>query len=214
LIAAAFFIIGLLISWFTYKNKRFSLAKIVVCIIVLCLVDQGIKLYIVNNLDISMVIIKDWLAIKVTQNTYGSFIFSLFDKKMPDIFVLIGLLAIYVLYRCMFFYQRNSNLSFLFLSLIIMCAAFICVCLDKVIYGGTYDYIFLYQKLYFDLKDCYATSSIFTILLSCIYDKSWSEIKKDIRFDPLGIKYFKYEIKSWRDLIAKLKHKRVGGSGI
>lgn len=208
LVAAAFFIIGLLISCLSCKNIHFSLVKIVACIAILCLVDQGIKLCIVNNLDISIVIIKDLLAIKVVQNTYGSFITALFDKKMPDLFALAAILALYIVYRALYFYQRNGDLSLYLLSLILMCAAFICVSLDKAVYGGTYDYIFLYQKVYFDLKDCYMASSIFTILLSCIYDKSWSKIKEEIRFDPWSLKYYKYEVDTWRSIIAKFTKRK------
>jgi lipoprotein signal peptidase len=204
LIAVAFFIIGVVVSYFYYKNIHFSLVKIVVYIAVLCLVDQGIKLYIVNNLDISIVIIEDWLAIKVAKNTYGSFIMSLFDKKLPDLFFLAALLAIYILYRCLYFDQRNGNLFLYSVSLILMCASFISVFLDKAIYGGTYDYIFLYQIAYFDLKDCYLAVALFIVLLSQLYNKSWSEIKEMIRSDPWGIKYFRYEVATWRSLIGKL----------
>jgi hypothetical protein len=204
LIAVAFFIIGVVISSFYYKNIHFSLVKIVVSIAILCLVDQGIKLYIVNNLDIFMVIIKDWLAIKVVQNAYGSFITSLFDKKLPDLFVLAGVPALCILYRILYFHQRNGNLFLYSVSLILMCAAYISVSLDKAVYGGTYDYIFLYEMAYFNLTDCYLAVSLFTALLSWLYNKSWSEIKEEILDDPCDIKYFRYEADTWRALIAKL----------
>jgi lipoprotein signal peptidase len=203
LVAATFFIIGVLISYLSYKNKHFSLVKIVVCIAVFCFIDQGIKLCIVNNLDISIVIIKDLLAIKVAQNTHGSFITSLFDKKLPDLFTLTAILALYIVYRALYFYQKNGDISLYLLSFILMCAGFICVFFDKAIYGGTYDYIFLYQRIYFDLKDCYMASSIFTMLLSCIYDKNWSKIKEEIRFDPWSLMYYRYEVDTWRSIIAK-----------
>jgi lipoprotein signal peptidase len=214
LLAVAFFIIGVVISSFYYKHIHFSLVKIVVCIALLCLVDQGIKLYIANNLDISIVIIKDWLAIKVVQNTYGSFITSLFDKKLPDLFVLVGIAALYMLYRILYFYQRNGDLSLYSVSLILMCASFISVCLDKAVYGGTYDYIFIYQMAYFDLKDCYLAIALFTALLSSLYNKSWSEIKKEFLDDPWGIKYYKYEADTWRSLIGKLTGKRKAGNAL
>lgn len=212
LIAAAFFIIGMAISSFYYKNIHFSLVKIVVCIAILSLADQVIKLYIVNNLDISIVIIKDWLAIKVVQNTYGSFIASLFDKKLSGLFVLPAILALYTLYRMLYFYQRNGNLFLYSVSLILMCASFISVFLDKTVYGGTYDYIFLYEMAYFDLKDCYLTVALLTALLSSLYNKSWSdlwsEIKGELREDPWGKKYYKYEADTWRSLIGKMTGRR------
>jgi lipoprotein signal peptidase len=155
------------------------------------------------------VIIRDWLAIEVLQNTYGSFIWSLFDKKLPGLFVLFALFSLYFLYRMLYFYQKDGNLFLCLLSFILMCSAFICVCIDKAFYGGTYDYIYLYQRVYFDIKDVYLASSIFTTLLSCIYDKSWSELKQSLRYDPWGKKYYKYEFDTWHSLMTKFtKRKR------
>jgi hypothetical protein len=203
LAAAAFFVFGILISCFSFKKIHFSLVRIFLGIIVLCCVDQGIKIYIANNLDISVTLIKEWISIKVVQNTYGSFIWSLFGKKMSGLFFLPAVFALYVLYRILYFYQKSGSLFLFFVSFILLCAAFICVSIDKVVYGGTYDYICLYQMIYFDIKDMYLVSGIFTIFLSCIYDKSWPQIKQDIRRDPWGIAYYRYEFETWRAIIAK-----------
>jgi lipoprotein signal peptidase len=153
------------------------------------------------------VLIKDWFAIKAVQNIYGSFIWSLFDKKLPGIFILPALLALYALFRSLYFYQKSGNLYLYSLSFILMLASFICVFIDKAVYGGSYDYIYLYQKIYFDIKDVYLTTSIFTMLLSCIYNRNWTEIKQYLRRDPWGKEYLKYEFETWHSLIIKfIKH--------
>lgn len=204
LVGVVFFFFGLLIAAFSHKDIHFSLPKILVFIVVLCVVDLGIKTYFVNNPDVSIVFVKDWLAIKVVQNTYGSFVFSLFDKKIPDLFVLPALLALYVIFRELYFYQKKGKLFLFWIGFILLCTSFICRFFDDIIHGGSYDYIYLYQMVYTNITDIYLMSGISTIFLSCIYDKNWQEIKQYLRRDPWGKEYYKYELDTWRSIITKI----------
>jgi hypothetical protein len=61
----------------------------------------------------------------------------------------------------------------------------------------------LYPLFIFDLKDCFLTTGLSTMFMTYIHNKSWSEIKEEIRLDPWGLKYYKYEVATWRSLIAR-----------
>jgi hypothetical protein len=83
-------------------------------------------------------------------------------------------------------------------------AAAICAFIDTIAYGGSYDYVLLEPLFFFDLKDCFAVTGLSMMFMTLIRNKSWSEIGKEIRSDPCGIKYFRYEVDTWRFIIAKL----------
>jgi signal peptidase II len=201
------FIIGVLINYFTYKDTKPSFAKIAIGIIGLCFVDQAIKLYIVNNQEISIAIVSDWLGIKVVHNTYRNTVFMLFEKVMPVQLYLLLIPICYLLVRFVFFHQKN-NRSLSSLGIILICAASICVVIDVIAYNGSYDYVLLEPLFIFDLKDCFAETGLSTLFLSFIRNRSWSEIKKEFMDDPWDIKYFKYEVSTWRSLIGRLTGRR------
>jgi lipoprotein signal peptidase len=203
------FIIGVLINYFTYKDVKPSFAKIAIGIIGLCLVDQAIKLYIVNNQEISIAIVSDWFGIKVVHNHYRSAVFALFDAVMPVHVYLLLIPIWYILFRYCYFHQKKCR-SLVSLTVILIYAASICSFIDTIAYGGSYDYIVLYPLFVFDLKDCFVVTGLSTMLMTVIRNKSWSQIKEEIRFDPWGIKYFRYEIKSWHTLIAKYIKRKQG----
>ncbi|MDR1325522.1 MAG: signal peptidase II [Treponema sp.] len=204
------FTIGVIISYFAYNDTKPSFAKIVIGIIGLCLIDQTIKLYIVNNQDISIAIVSDWLGIKVAHNTYQSAVFALFEKVMPARLHLLLIPVCYMVFRFCYFYQKDSR-SLLSLTVILIYAASICAFIDTIVYGGSYDYILLYPLFIFDLKDCFVLTGLSTMFLTLIRNKSWPEIKKEFLGDLWGIKYYKYEADTWRSLIGKLTSGRKAG---
>ena len=201
---------GVVINYCTYNDRKFSFAKIAIGIIGLCLVDQAIKLYIVNNQEIYIAIISDWLAIKIMHNTYRSGVFACRGVVMPIqfyLFYLVVIVAFYILFRLSSFHQKN-NRSLLSLAAILTCAGGICAFIDTIVYGGSYDYVLLSPLFIFDLKDCFIEIGLFTMFMALMRNKSWSEIWKDIRDDPWDTKYFRYEIDTWRSLIGKLSGRR------
>jgi lipoprotein signal peptidase len=201
------FIIGALINYFTYKDVKPSFAKIAIGVTGLCLIDQAIKLYIVNNQEISIAIVSDWLGIKVVHNDYRSAVFALFDTVMPVQLYLLLIPTCYLLFRCGYFYQKN-NRSLLSLTVILIYAASICAFIDTIAYDGSYDYVLLEPLFIFDLKDCFVATGLSTMFLTFIRNRSWSEIKKEFMDDPWSIKYFKYEVTTWRSLIGRLTGRR------
>lgn len=205
--ATVFFIIGVLITCFAHNKPKPSIARVVIAIAGLCLADQAIKFYIAHNQGISITIISDWLAIEMAHNTYGSFATSLVGVSLPlPIFLLVIIPVCYILFRGCYLY-KNDNPALSSLTVILLYAGIICVFIDRIVYGGTYDYILVYSLLHFDLKDCFVIIGVFMLLLADIYNKSWDEIKKKPRIDP-DIKYFNYEINAFRSIISQYKNKR------
>lgn len=208
--ATVCFIIGVLITYFTYNKPKPSIVKVIIAIVGLCLADQAIKFYMANNKGISVALVRDLLAIEVAQNTYGSFVASLFGATLPiPIFLLVIIPICSILFRNAYLYPDN-NPSFSSLIVILLYAAIICVFIDRIVYGGTYDYVLLYSLVHFDLKDWFAVIGVCMLLLVDIYDKSWDEIKKKSHKPP-KLKYFGYETNAFRSilcLMSKYKNKR------
>jgi signal peptidase II len=205
-----FFIVGVIINYFTYNDRKPSFANIAIGTIGLCLVDQAIKVYIVNNQDISIAIISDWLAIKVVHNTYRSGVFAQFGVVMPVQVYLLLIPVFYIVFHLCYFYQKDSR-SLLSLMVILIYAGGICSFIDAIAYDGSYDYVLLHPLFIFDLKDCFLITGLSTMFLTLIRNKSWPEIKKEFLGDLWGIKYHKYEADTWRSLTAKLTGKRKAG---
>jgi hypothetical protein len=65
---------------------------------------------------------------------------------------------------------------------ILITAMAICYWVDRLIYGGSIDYIRLAQFSVFDLKDMYGVLAAATAVQSGIHNRSWQAIKKSMGF--------------------------------
>jgi signal peptidase II len=122
----------------------------------------------------------------------------------PSVYILMIPILCFV-YRYSYFTQKNKY--FLSISIIFVCSGTVCSFFDKIVHGGTYDYIYLKQFGVFDLKDVYLTIGLFVLFQSTIYKKSWCELKNELINDPFCLKYFRYEYNNLKKLLSKVTHR-------
>jgi signal peptidase II len=197
--ACVAFIIGIVISFFTNIEKKFSITKTLFLITILIAIDQVIKIYVSNNQNISITFIEDWISLQVVHNDYGGLVWSFSKSQMP-----IMLYALLVPVGCFMvrfsgFYQKECP-AFVSLGAILLSSGSLCSFMDRILYNGSYDYLLLYSIIYIDLKDCYVFISFGFIFLSNLYNKTWEESKKET-----FILYLKYETENIRGILKRLK---------
>jgi signal peptidase II len=130
----------------------------------LCILDQAIKLIIVRNLDVSLPLIGNWLRIEVQfnpghiLNDRGIF----FDKWIA---IIIFPLSIYI-YRYAVF--AKQDMRFVAVTILLFVAGAICNLTDKIIYNGTYDYIWVPNFVVLDLKDLFVEIGASILLQAAI----------------------------------------------
>lgn len=142
----------------TLKEKfKFPLS-----VLLLVVMDQGIKIYINNNMfDKTIYIFKDLVAFKPIMNTayswinsLGKFGIGLWPHLIFNFTVLVLTISIFAFYKEKYKPNKAINLFFL-----VWFAGLICSTIDKMFWGGTLDYIYLKNLFTFDLKDAYITLS-------------------------------------------------------
>jgi signal peptidase II len=200
------FAIGVCINYFATDKESISFKKVVLAIIALSVINEAIEIIIVNNQELNIPIIKDWLEIYPYYNRHGSFLGAFYGINIPlPVLVLLVAILVYILYSALLFW--NSNRYFLFISLVLLASGTICSFMDKIIYGSSYDYIFIDRLLVFDLKDFYMELAICVALQASIYNKTWAWIKNEMKTDPFSLKYFRYEHNKWRGFASKIRNR-------
>jgi lipoprotein signal peptidase len=191
-----FFFVGIIINYNAQKATIISFRHILIAIIVLFILDQSIKVVVVRHQETVISIIDNWLLFKVYLHT-GHFVNSIGIYIPIWFYIFIPVLPI-LLFRSSVFYKRNRYL--LAISTILIYAGMLCFYTDKIVYGGSYDYLYLKQFSILDLKDIYLTIALFVYFQSFIYNQRLSALKKELCTDPLGLQYAQYEyhnIKRW-----------------
>lgn len=144
--------------------------KITVSTIILVLLDQ-ISKFIVTKFYInsSFNIIPGILGFLVEQNTNGSYLFSLMDFTAPlilQIFILIlAFGTIYFLYKYLF---SIMNTKIIRISLIFILAGSLSSAIDTIFWGGSWDFMYLYNWFIFDIKDLYLSLGVAIFLFKYI----------------------------------------------
>lgn len=190
-----FFVIGTIINYYAQEVPTVLFRHAVITIIILFILDQGIKLIVVRHQDIIIPLIDNWLSIRVYHNighilnTKGIF----FPSWLYILFIPIP----FLIFRAGIFYQLNRY--FVSISVLLFSAGMLCSYTDKILYGGSYDYIYLQQFAIVDLKDIYILMSILVLCQATIYNQNLKQLKKNFT-DLFGLQYFRYEyhnIKRW-----------------
>ena len=184
--------------------------RFIILFFALVLIDQAIKVIVVKfffDPHIHINIIDGVLTFCPMQNTHRGWIPSMFDYTMPpymavliSIIVALIMVAIYRLTTFLAFgWNKYKNLPVIILT--ISLAAVFCKLIDDIFWGGSIDYIRLFNWFTFDLKDTYSKFVIGFIWFYLIiffmryyklskeerkeYDKkvlSW--LKSDLPFKP------------------------------
>ena len=144
---------------------------------VICLValDQAVKLIIANFfIDTEFTIVQNFLYFYVTQNIYLGWIPSMLGVAMPlyvaVFLVIISWLFIVIAHRYLIFitydFTKYKTIPHLFLALLL--SASICKLIDDIFWGGSLDFILLFDWFIFDLKDVYITIGASLIMFYAI----------------------------------------------
>lgn len=124
-------------------------------VILLLLIDQISKIIITKfYLNISFDLIPGILGFLPKQNIHGSYLFSLLNYKSPLLLQIILLFfsfyIIIFLSKYLIYFMNSKFLSF---SLIFVFAGSIASAFDTIFWGGSWDFIYLYNLFIFDFKD-------------------------------------------------------------
>jgi len=178
-------------------------SKIIISILILILVDQAIKIIISNFFfepHTHVIIIDGVLNFCPMQNIYLGWIPSILDYMMPVYMAvlldIIAMLILFAAYRylkfCAFRWDKYGNLPDIFLTLMLSAAC--CALVDDIFWGGSIDYIRLFDWFTFDLKDSYSSIAItimffYLIIFFIQYYKLTKEERK--KYDK-KVKFFNW----------------------
>jgi len=140
-------------------------------IFILVAIDQTIKLIIARFfIDVEFTIIPNVFYFSPSQNTYRGWIPSMLGFVMP-VLMAVTLSIAAMLMVTMFFrywgfvtYNWGKYKSVLHISSALALSSAICKLIDDIFWGGSLDYILLFDWFVFDLKDVYITFFIVLIL--------------------------------------------------
>jgi lipoprotein signal peptidase len=201
-----FYLIGTFINYFAENASAVPLRQGIIAVIVLFILDQGIKLVVIHYQNAVFSIIDDWLVFKVYLNK-GHFINRRGIIIPSWLYSIIPVLPVF-LFRYGTFYKKNAYL--LSIAVILLSSSILCLYTDKIFYGGAYDYIYLKQFMICDLKDIYLAAFYFVLFQSIFFKQSLAQIKKTLCTDPFDFQYWKHEyhaIKQW--LSYRKQRKRI-----
>jgi len=157
----------------------------------LVIIDQTIKVIIANTFmepHVHVVWIESVLTFCPTQNIHLSWIPSMLDYMMPIymavIIIIISILLTIVIYRLVIYCSSNwSRHTFMpGLYLLFTLSGAICALIDVAFWGGSIDYIQLFDWFIFDLKDVYLSlGSACLLLYLIVFYKQYYTLSKEER---------------------------------
>ncbi len=158
----------------------------IISIAALIALDQGVKLLILFIfIDQTIVLIPGVLALKPVINTNLSWIASMADYQTPValmVFLQLAFLALAVLMRRYCIYLLSSARNLADISFSFLTAGVGCSFIDVVFWGGSLDFLRLFNWFTFDGKDVFLTLCIFFLILFLIrYEKFGHSLSKEER---------------------------------
>lgn len=168
---------------------RKHIYHLIILMVILVLADQMIKLLIDNFcMDADVILIGGTLFFHPVQNTHLWWIGSMFDIYMPTwmmvgilILCIVGLVFISVYFIYLFGKYRNAT-KVMCIGITFFVAGGVCMIVDIIFWGGSIDYIKLFDWFVFDLKDIYTkVYFIFLLLYYIPYMKEYIKMGKEER---------------------------------
>ena len=133
------------------------------------LADQIIKLIIAAfYMDSEIVLIKGTLFFIPVQNTSLTWLTSKFNVYINRILlffilVLVTVIAVIIFMYVIYLIGKYQKLCYFLLS--VFTAGLICLLIDVLFWGGSIDYIKIFDWFIFDLKDIYTKTALPVIIL-------------------------------------------------
>ena len=173
--------------------------KIIWSILLLVLIDQGIKVYISSNLmNVNIYFLNDMLGFKPHINTAYSWLNSLMNLGIGLlVHIILNIIILIISIAILgFIKQKNKEdkiINWLFTFLL---AGTICSLIDRIFWGGSLDYIYLKNLFIFDLKDAYLTTFQTILILCWIFNyKGFRRLNERLLYNEfkayIKVEYFK-----------------------
>lgn len=152
---------GLILAFFQREERPKTKRIPVIAIILLLLIDQGLKYYLfsIDYQSLDIPIIEPSFFFNPVQNTHGSYLASLLNIQVPKIFYFILYIIVgFVLAKGYRFYaSKKGNSIWLSSFVALFLSGILCVAIDNAYWGGSLDYIYIHPLYTFDIKDIYLT---------------------------------------------------------
>jgi signal peptidase II len=160
--------------------------KIVLLTALLMIIDQGVKVVIFTQyMGVELVFIPNVLYFEPVQNIHLNYFGSLLGYKMPMpaviLFNIMGFTLVLGLTRyCLFLTEKHNNLPRM--SLAFGTAGIFGALIDSVFWGGSIDFILLFDWFTFDMKDVYLNIVVALIVLYMLfYTPQYNRLSKEDR---------------------------------
>ena len=156
-----------------------GLKRNIMHIIILVIIDQFIKLIISSIfMNYEFNIIGEALRFHPIRNTNLSFAGN-YIKVFASMWVMVGLniIVILVFISGYMFYKSKKRTDSLIVNIVMISglSGSICSLIDKILWGGSLDFLQIPQLVTFDLKDCYLSVAITLFLfIGLIHNKEIS----------------------------------------
>lgn len=210
-----FLLLLTLIGYFIYKLKckfdsGFSKKVFASYLIILLLIDQGIKIIIkLFFFNKNIAIINNLLYFNPIINTDGSWLNARFNTGISFSFLIfLNILALLLFIEIYRYIIKKHNKNFWIDScFIFIFIGALCSLIDKIFYGGSLDFIGIGDLFIADLKDIYIDLGLFFFIIS-IYCNGYfsSDENTTLKEDLKGIKKFFTFIKEDFSSLIKKKH--------
>lgn len=151
---------------------------------VLIVIDQVIKLLIAHYcIDVNVILLPDILSFRPIQNINLNWIASMIDYETPVLMMIIiqvFALTIILLYSRYLSYLWIGGKNLITGMLIFFIAGIMCSFIDVIFWGGSLDFLRLFDWFIFDLKDTYLDIGLAFLILFTIeyYIKSYRRMSK------------------------------------
>lgn len=170
-----------------YIKESVDVKKSFVFIPALIAIDQIIKLIIANYfIKANLVLLPNILSFRPVQNKNLSWIASILEYKAPILLMIatqvVALIIFYLSYRYLSYLWIQGK-NFLKGMMIFLISGIGCSFIDVVFWGGSIDFLRLFDWFTFDLKDVYLDIGITFLILFVLnyYIKVYYKMDKEER---------------------------------
>lgn len=152
---------------------------VILWVIILVAIEQIIKLIIAQNYqDVNFEIIPSLVDFKPTLNNKTFYWLGLIDVNVDQIIRLGTGLIFLVVLAIFYLYLKKTiqNRKWVDITFIFGFAGILCSISDNIVFGGSWDYVYIKPLFIFDLKDIYL--NCFSILFIVCFYQNRSEMFK------------------------------------